>query len=383
VVNESNVETVRRIVTVSDAEGYTKRRDDEQRDLQNRMVGIQEQAARNARLDRQQAHIQPAGDGDLTAWPWGTCELDLIANYVRELACELDRVNRSLSESSRIRLRFAISAGLVEVAAQGITGQAAIKASLLANSDQLRQALRDYPQASLAVILDDKLFEDVVASGRRGLQSEAYRRVVVKDKYKKEHVAWITVFRSGRPGAFDTSDDSAQGGAASEPARKWWPRLPIPIIVALIGAVGAICAATITAPHPSDPPSLDPSSSSGAGSASAAASASSTVADPTSSPRLSQGKLHWEMTDNRLGTDVFRDPMGDVVMSGPVSIPYHTWILVKCWAPNDSGMGSINVFYLVETPPWAGEYAPANTFLNADTTGALDPNVRQCLGDVS
>jgi hypothetical protein len=53
---------------------------------------------------------------------------------------------------------------------------------------------------------------------------------------------------------------------------------------------------------------------------------------------------------------------------------------VECWAPNESGVGSINVFYLVETAPWAGEYAPANTFLNANAPGdgALDPDVPKC-----
>ncbi len=70
--------------------------------------------------------------------------------------------------------------------------------------------------------------------------------------------------------------------------------------------------------------------------------------------------------------------MGGAVTSGPVAIPFETHVLVKCWARNESGMGSINAFYLVETSPWAGEYAPANTFLNADTTGSLDPDVPQC-----
>jgi hypothetical protein len=70
--------------------------------------------------------------------------------------------------------------------------------------------------------------------------------------------------------------------------------------------------------------------------------------------------------------------MGSAVTSGPVAIPFETHVMVKCWARNESGMGSINAFYLVETPPWAGEYAPANTFLNADTTGSLDPDVPQC-----
>jgi hypothetical protein len=79
-----------------------------------------------------------------------------------------------------------------------------------------------------------------------------------------------------------------------------------------------------------------------------------------------------------LGTDVFSDFEGDAVTGGPESIQFGTHVLVKCYAPNESTMGSINAFYLVETPPWKGEYAPANTFLNADTTGSLDPKVPKC-----
>jgi len=99
------------------------------------------------------------------------------------------------------------------------------------------------------------------------------------------------------------------------------------------------------------------------------------IATPAGGP---QSKLYTELAYNHLGTDVFQDPMGDAVTSGPVFIPFGTEVKVKCWAPNKSSMGSINAFYLVETPPWAGKYAPANTFLNADTTGTLDPHVPEC-----
>jgi hypothetical protein len=90
------------------------------------------------------------------------------------------------------------------------------------------------------------------------------------------------------------------------------------------------------------------------------------------------GRSYAEVTDNYLGTDVFEDPMGDAVTSGSASIPFRTHMSVKCWTPNESSMGSINAFYLVEVSPWTGEYAPANTFLNADTTGSLDPHVPMC-----
>jgi hypothetical protein len=360
-VSHSHSGHIRRIVTVSDAEGYSKLPYAGQWDLQNHMADIQDQAAVNARLDRRQGIIQVTGDGDLTAWPTETNELNLISDYVRELTAEVDRVNRTLSQASRIRLRLSVSAGLVDEGVLGPTGQAPIKASILANSAQLRQALRRHPERSLAVIIDDTLYQDVVLSRLCGLRPEDYQRVVVRDKYRTEHVGWITV----------------PGSAWSAPDR---PRqrerlLPPPITVALIGAVAVVIAALITSapgffrapggsPAPR-PPAL------AAGTATAAVSPSST----RSSAAMT---LHEEEAYNHLGTKVFRNPMGSAIVGGPVSIPFGTQVLVKCWAPNESSMTSINAFYLVETSPWVGEYAPANTFLNADTSGGLDPQVPKC-----
>jgi hypothetical protein len=149
-----------------------------------------------------------------------------------------------------------------------------------------------------------------------------------------------------------------------------------PVMAALIGAAGAILAAAVTAAadfdgHPGVPSIRDPIP------ASASPSKKPTVF-PTARPSSGPRKLYKEETYNHLGTKVFSDPTGGAVTHGPVSIPFGTQVLVKCWSPNESGMKSINVFYLVETSPWKGEYAPANTFLNADTSGARDPDVPEC-----
>lgn len=348
---------IRRIVTVSDAEGYSKLPYADQRDLQKHTADIQDQAAANARLDRRQGIIQVTGDGDLTAWPPETNELNLISDYVRELTAEVDRVNRTLSQASRIRLRLSVSAGLVDEGVLGLTGQAPIKASILANSDQLRQALRRHPERSLAVIVDDTLFQDVVLSRLCGLRPEDYQRVVIRDKYRTEHVAWITV-----PGPVWPALDRPR-------PRERLP--PPPITAALIGAVAVIIAALITSASgffraPSGSPVLR------------ATMAAVSPSLPSPARSAAAVTLHKEEAYDHPGTEVFRNPMGSATADGLVFIPFDTQVLVKCWAPNESSITSINAFYLVETSPWVGEYAPANAFLNADTSGALDPQVPKC-----
>jgi CRP/FNR family transcriptional regulator, cyclic AMP receptor protein len=376
VVTRSSAVPVRRIITVSDAEGYSKRRDDDQRDLQNWMAEIENRAAVNAGLNRRRAIVQGRGDGNLVAWPPGITDLELVANYLRELNRELNRVNKNLRKNCRIRMRFAVTSGIVEEAAQGIPGHAAIRATVLVDSDELRETLRKANSHALAVIIDDSMYEDVVKTRRLGLQPEKYRKVVVKGKNDAAYTAWITVPGATRQPVPDSSRGDADRPRDGQPnsggkKRRGWT---LPITVALIGAVATIAAATITAMADGNS-----GASKTLGSTSSDASAPpSTSASATASPTGSSGKFYSEETDNHLGTDVFRDPMGDAVISGPISIPFGTYVRVKCWAPNESGMGSINAFYLIETSPWAGEYAPANTFLNADTSGSLDPHVPEC-----
>jgi hypothetical protein len=299
VVSRSHSGHIRRIVTVSDAEGYSKLAYADQRDLQSHTAGIEDQAAVNARLDRHQGIIQVTGDGDLTAWPPETNELNLISDYVRELTAEVDRVNRTLSHASRIRLRLSISAGLVDEGVLGLTGQAPIRASILANSDQLRRALRRHPERSLAVIIDDTLYQDVVLSRLCGLRPEDYQRVVIRDKYRTEHIAWITV-----PGPVWSASDRPR-------QRERLP--PPPITAALIGAVAVIIAALITsapaffrAPGGSPAPRT-PDPTAGTGTA---------VVSPShpSPTRSAVGTLHKEKAYNRLETDVFRNPMGSATL---------------------------------------------------------------------
>jgi hypothetical protein len=109
----------------------------------------------------------------------------------------------------------------------------------------------------------------------------------------------------------------------------------------------------------------------------------STPSTPTLSGSKPTGQYVLEEAYNHRGSPLFRDPMGDAITSGPPSIPFGSKVWVKCYTPNESSMGSVNDFYLVESPPYAGEYASADTFLNADTPGTLDPKVPECPGYTS
>jgi disulfide bond formation protein DsbB len=111
-------------------------------------------------------------------------------------------------------------------------------------------------------------------------------------------------------------------------------------------------------------------------------SSATTSPTPSATQPSEPSRPYAEITDNRQGTQVFSNPQGDAVTQNEV-IPFDTHVRVKCWANNESAMTSINAFYLVETAPWAGDYAPADTFANGDPVGqpgstTIDPAVPEC-----
>lgn len=84
----------------------------------------------------------------------------------------------------------------------------------------------------------------------------------------------------------------------------------------------------------------------------------------------------------RAGIAVYSDVRG--TGADVRSIPFGQRVTVVCVAPNESGISTINAFYLISTPPWRGRFASANQFLNGtrlgETTnaGQLNPDVQKC-----
>jgi hypothetical protein len=90
-----------------------------------------------------------------------------------------------------------------------------------------------------------------------------------------------------------------------------------------------------------------------------------------------------EIASGHPGSPAFTDPRLDAATVS--SIPFGTRVQVACFTLNESRTGGMSVFYLIETPPWNGLFAPANTFANGNPAGAagaasIDPKVVQCPG---
>jgi hypothetical protein len=390
-----------------------------QEEPQERLVRAINVSLADAGVRPDSVGFQVQGDACMLTFPDGLDVSKVLAVMPRRFNDELIAFNRDKVPDARMRVRLSFAIGPSAPGATGRRGSAPIAVVRLNSAPALRAGMAAQPDAYLGLVIDDYLYHQyVVQEFRTDLAIAEYTptHVSLPDK-KFEAQAWIRLV--GYPAAAWASDEGSDLPTVSRPARKSFSlpadslsrrqsgarddetrgkpapdsdgaaseeqkkpdksnRLSTPVKVALIGAIGVIVAAAITAATSLASPGGTVGTNQGPASAPAATSASESAAVTEPTNGTITGKLYPEVTDNHLGTDVFADPMGGAVTSGSPSIQYGTHVLVKCWAPNESGMISINDFYLIETKPWAGEYAPANTFLNADTTGTRDPDVPEC-----
>ena len=106
------------------------------------------------------------------------------------------------------------------------------------------------------------------------------------------------------------------------------------------------------------------------------------AAAPNYRPPSSQ--TYTEISDNTNGVAVFSSPEGGAVPNNvPPRIPYGTHVQVACFAPNLSGMASVNDLYLIESGPWQNMYGVADSFANGGPMGQnsdnIDPAVPKCI----
>lgn len=271
---------VHRLISACAMEDYGRLTSDEQRDLRNDLTDLEERAAGNVGLDRSKAVIQLAGDTNITRWPAETDILKLVVDYPRELSAELARINRAVIARNRIRLHLAIVAGLSKSTPHGLVGDAPIAAVRLADADQWRNVRSRAHRCPVVVILDARLYQEMVKQRTPGFAPDEYAHVVVSEEKGREGAAWITApgcdhealaglarpatpaTPAGRRTAMDIGDSraaqvtpagnvpgDAAGHRAEPPAdrreRTTKRGMSTPVKVALIGAAGLVAAAAL------------------------------------------------------------------------------------------------------------------------------------------
>jgi hypothetical protein len=171
----------RRLCLAADVEQYSRLDTRTQSAVQSELVRMLDEAATLAGLDRAAWKRQPQGDLEFAVLPEATPEDAVLGTFVHHLAVRLgDRNARPAAQ--RVRLRMAMETGVVADAALGHAGPAPVAVARYVNAPQLRAVLATLTAADLAVIVSDRLYHDVVRSGRRDLDPAQYVRVHVREK---------------------------------------------------------------------------------------------------------------------------------------------------------------------------------------------------------
>ena len=182
----------RHLLVAVDAVGYSKGNDQAHLAVQAALPKVLSTAARHAKLDRGTWRLQQQGDGQLAILPHDQPEPAVVDDFARHLAQALATHNAKTAPDHRLRLRMAIHCGTAVEADNGYAGQGVVAVCRLVDSDPVRDALAELPEADLAVILSHQVFVDTVRGGYVSFAESDFTPVRVRVKEFSDQ-AWVTV----------------------------------------------------------------------------------------------------------------------------------------------------------------------------------------------
>ncbi|MFI5806354.1 hypothetical protein [Streptomyces sp. NPDC051561] len=171
----------RRLCLAVDVEQYSRLDTLTQSVVQCDLVRMLDEAAVLTGLDRAAWTRQPQGDLEFAVLPEATPEDAVLDSFVHHLVVRL-RERNARPPAQRVRLRMAVDIGMVADAALGHAGPAPVAVARYVNAPQLKAVLATLTAADLAVLVSDRLYQDVVRSGRRNLAPEQYVQAHVRVK---------------------------------------------------------------------------------------------------------------------------------------------------------------------------------------------------------
>lgn len=175
-----------------DAKGYGSKNDIIQTEWQRALLECLDLAAARANINRPQWKKQPKGDEELALLPNDGTEPRVVDDFVHKLNHALADYNRGRPADQRLRLRLALHYGVALPGANGIPGQGVVLLSRLLNSKPAHEALEAAPEAHLAVILSQQIYDDVILQRHTSLQPSDFRHIEVIEKETTAQ-AWLRV----------------------------------------------------------------------------------------------------------------------------------------------------------------------------------------------
>ena len=229
----------RRLLLAVDAKGYGRADAVTQRQFQEGITRLLDEAAATARLDRAGWVTQEGGDSVFAVLPEGAYEPALIDTFMRALDSGLRAFNQNRVPQARLRLRAAIHFGSASLGANGFIGRAPVEIGRILDCAALRTALVVAPDACLAVAVSAAVFHDVVGDAYTSIPADEFRHVQVAEKeYRGEAWIWVPAAdvrqlnlepdrQATKPGADRPEADEGHRGAVETPRRPEGPAVPM------------------------------------------------------------------------------------------------------------------------------------------------------------
>jgi hypothetical protein len=179
-----------RMAFVLDVVGYGARTVPQGQEVQRRLRQLVDATLEECelKLDPRIVEHQWTGDGINAVLPADIDPTVILPLLVRSLSAALSADNARSTD--RIRLRMAVSAGLIERSVAGFSGQLIIDINRLVDSDALRAELADSPSSDLGVAISDHVYAMVVQPGYPGIPGGQFTHMNVVAK-EFSGAAWL------------------------------------------------------------------------------------------------------------------------------------------------------------------------------------------------
>lgn len=169
---------------------FSSRSSPQKNDLQQRLADLVDGVLHDLCISLSDTDHQGTGDGINIFLPETTEVHRALPALLRSFHDRLTRDNARFRD--RMRLRIATAVGPTGLAALGFSGKTIVDMHRLLNSEVLRRAALDHPNADLVALVSDQLYSWVIGEGYPGLDPARFQRVSVRVKEFSEH-AWLWV----------------------------------------------------------------------------------------------------------------------------------------------------------------------------------------------
>ncbi|MEV5825953.1 hypothetical protein AB0L25_10285 [Spirillospora sp. NPDC052242] len=175
--------------------GDASRTDDVREIMREAMYRHLDEGLRAAGVGLEKRYHEDRGDGVMVLVSADVGTEPLLTTVVDTLKAELRRYNKAAADVAKIRLRVAVHTGEARHDGNGVVGTAVNHAFRILDAQPFKDALKE-SGAALAVVVSQRVHDDVVKHGPGLIDPDEYRRIDIAVK-ETEGSAWVRV-----PGAW-------------------------------------------------------------------------------------------------------------------------------------------------------------------------------------